>query len=828
MAMGGATRFFVLLTTPFPLLHHRSSSLLRLSRHHKLFLSPSLLSSSSSFHHLTSSPSNSTLLPPSPLNSSHHLHNQTASSLRTDFYDDPSLAPNHTHHPWSEWSTFIHHISASGYFQNRPREEEEEEDFVAAGELTHLFLREARACLAFARDRQNILRLLSRRDIEVVVEHGSPFLFRNAEDSARKMRSFIANSITSVLDSDKAYTVDLMKYMLSYASNPLVSSERNNVQNRDLVESSVRNLFAELFKLICNAPGSNSYGSVQNQMPGRFGQKTAPGQKIEMKRGDWICPRCNFMNFARNIKCLECEETRPKRQLTGGEWECPQCDFFNYGRNMTCMRCDCKRPGQTLGATNTLSGTGYGNGSSDSTSDIDYRLAANEEKAQRWFSKVSQLDSTADINSVISDEDFPEIMPLRKGVNRFVVSTKKTPLERRLTNTQYQRNLGNDGTPEYADFQAGEVRKARDTSISENLDSIFDFVTGVSQSDNENVAYRRNTNTDSIPSSSSNSSPQYRDAKGSNSSHVPFVPLSADMFAQKSEDLKKGESKTEVPETNAGSAGFGDSIVNEDREKKQAEKSESWFKTVSEMHNNPDVAGAIPDEDFPDVMPMRKGENRFVVSKKKDRSLTSPAYKRQLAMEQAGNSNTNFVPFHEEYYAKAERWFRRVAQIKDISELSQIPDEDFPSIMPMRKGVNRFVVSKRKTPLERRLTSQQYRKNLPIVSSDPTKNENEAWSTSNFEFSAKAKISALDTSTNCKLARFLSRVSEVLVLSKTTTIPRRSRIEILPYEDAVARKVPSLRLKMLSQHVSSGLHNRDRPIFSIKKINVSRSLLIKY
>ncbi|KAA8519033.1 hypothetical protein F0562_016193 [Nyssa sinensis] len=41
--------------------------------------------------------------------------------------------------------------------------------------------------------------------------------------------------------------------------------------------------------------------------------------------------------------------------------------------------------------------------------------------------------------------------------------------------------------------------------------------------------------------------------------------------------------------------------------------------------------------------------------------------------------------------AKAERWFRRVAQIKDISELSQIPDEDFPSIMPMRKGVNRFL-----------------------------------------------------------------------------------------------------------------------------------------
>ncbi|KAJ1435532.1 zinc finger protein [Sesbania bispinosa] len=65
--------------------------------------------------------------------------------------------------------------------------------------------------------------------------------------------------------------------------------------------------------------------------------------------------------------------------------------------------------------------------------------------------------------------------------------------------------------------------------------------------------------------------------------------------------------------------------------------------------------------------------------------------------------------------AQAERWFHhRVAQIKDIYELSEITDEDFPSIMLVRKGVNILVVSKRKTSLEKRLTSQQYRRNLPI------------------------------------------------------------------------------------------------------------------
>lgn len=73
--------------------------------------------------------------------------------------------------------------------------------------------------------------------------------------------------------------------------------------------------------------------------------------------------------------------------------------------------------------------------------------------------------------------------------------------------------------------------------------------------------------------------------------------------------------------------------------------------------------------------------------------------------------------------AKAERCFKRVAEIKNISELSHIPDEDFPSIMPMRRGVNRFVVSKRKTPLQPRLASQrQHRDPLPFTYSNPASN----------------------------------------------------------------------------------------------------------
>lgn len=752
----------------------------------------------------------------------------------------------------------------------------------------------------------------------MIVENGTPFLFRNGDESVRRMKSFMRNEVS---DFDEANTVDLMKFLLSYASDLAASLESNNLYNRELVESSVRNLLGELAKLSYGTPVSN-FSSVQNEFPDRYGQMPrTSGQNIQMKRGDWICPRCCFMNFARNVKCLKCDEARPKRQLTGGEWECPQCDFFNYARNMECLRCDCKRPGESSYATaDSRSGSVYGYGGSAMKDDIDSRLAADKEKEQRWFSKVSQQDKTSDLSS-IADEDFPEIMPLRKGVNRFVVSTRKTPLERRLANAEYRRNLGNNGMPEGDDAQLGTVDETPDKKVSHKLDELFGRSSTSSEPNNDSVTTDQNASAHSSSPFSSAGSSQY--PRGKNSIYVPFVPLPADMFAEKTENAKEDERMHAESEnylsdasdtselTGAVTRGreFHNSVdhlqlsekpVNQmetgPKENEQADKPERWFKRVAEVENF-DVTSTISDDDFSEIMPMRKGENRFVVNKKKDRSLTSPMYRRRVAMEQANNTNfVPFVPFPPDYFAKkdrqepvgadstakaagetsnslmpeksndaspavpdldvvqqmenqqlgsgrwnskpfgenvegmktgtsayetstsanltwknfnslptnknnwsdgysgkemtnsarsscqpaenqssrystketnnfarspsqpaenhnaksnwtgkslegsavkepdpldmseeakAERWFRRVAQIKDISELSQIPDEDFPSIMPMRKGVNRFVVSKRKTPLERRLTSQQYRRNLPIVSSEPVKKESD-------------------------------------------------------------------------------------------------------
>ncbi|XP_006337986.1 zinc finger protein VAR3, chloroplastic [Solanum tuberosum] len=862
-----ASRFISLLATPFPtfLNHLRRPSFLHLRR------------LACGFRRFTVY-SHSHISPLSPSQQQFHaqpINNNTPLDSSSSF----------TSHPWPEWRSLI--TLLTGNDQLPPAVED---SFVAYEDLSQDFLRAATLCLDFAQERPNFIGLLSRRDIEAVVSNGTPFLFKGALETARRMRAFLGIDGSTVLDHDNANTVDLMKYILSYASKPTVSSEKNSLYSRELIESSCRNLLRELVEVSCGAPAVNLPPAEQYDFSGRYGQTSRPiRQNIVMKRGDWICQKCNFMNFARNNKCLECEEPRPRRQLTGREWECPQCYFFNYGRNVVCLRCDFGRPaGASPRTTHSSAEDGY-NGNSAYPNGIDLKLAENEEKAQRWFSKISQMNNASDMDSAAADEDFPEIMPPRKGENKFVVSTRKTPLERRLANTRYERNFGYNGIPE-GNTLTGGAHSILDTSMKQNIDQM-------SGKSHKGIAADKNSE-----------SAIHHSGRGSN--YVPFVPLPKGMFQKNNptsvmdEKVKEEVGVSHTPEvshqTCSASLGndFGKSMeklqsndpLSEDKEREQAEKSESWFKKIAELHDVKDLPSSISDDDFPEIMPMRKGENRFVVSKKKDRSLTSPMYKRQVAMEQANNSSfVPFVPFPPGYFAKmdtqqehitdssslsrvgtsstfsnsdhkgspmnplsktycekedvekthqqsddpgflfrdtitaqtpvdqftnsrfaspnfsrdegvpcvgnsveaslaldacntdskdrrnsvnedvspaetlgvgstklprnqnvrngwtgkslegsavketdpldmseeakAERWFQRVAQIKDISELSQIPDEDFPSIMPMRKGVNRFVVSKRKTPLERRLTSTQYRRNLPVVTSDPMKRE---------------------------------------------------------------------------------------------------------
>ncbi|XP_010420507.1 PREDICTED: zinc finger protein VAR3, chloroplastic [Camelina sativa] len=729
------------------------SRLTNVRRFHRRAYSPSSVGSTNNGHRslrqLVSLPP---LIPTFPIG---RFYTHQARVSAADF------VPSYHHHQLPEWTELLQSLSQAGYFSDSGSVSGSENEFFPG--FPNELLRPAVACLALARDRPELLEMLSRRDVEVVVNNGKPFLFRSGPDSLRRLSLYLRSGIGigKILDSDKASTVDLMRLLLSYVV-AVASSERSKHHNQDIMESSVRSLLSQLAKMTVRTPELNVHRAIQNQMSDSNGQGSYQ-KNIEMKRGDWICSRCSGMNFARNVKCFQCDEARPKRQLTGSEWDCPQCDFYNYGRNVACLRCDCKRPRDfSLNSSNS----GYSN-----DPELERRLAENEEKAQRWFNKVAQGGSEA--NNIDTDEDFPEIMPLRKGVNRYVVSTRKTPLERRLSNAE--NSVATDGNNNKV------LGSKTHRSLNEILGSSSSLA---SQSDDKNVSSRR-----------------FESSQAINSNFVPFVPLPSDMFAKKPEE----ETQIGLTENNQmdGVSSDSQNVFQEDRsnanlsgketnnpeedDKESEEKTARWFKRVTELHNVSDLENTIPEEISSDKMPMRKGENRFVVSRKKDRSLTSPANKRPQ-----DSDFVPFVPFPPDYFAKekqpeqktdtipppapapapatenisqvveeepkqpssnnpetmawrssnrkslegslvkepdlldmseeakAERWFKRVAEIKNISELSQIPDEDFPSIMPMRKGVNRFVVSKRKTPLERRLASQRQQRNPQINNYDPT------------------------------------------------------------------------------------------------------------
>lgn len=89
-----------------------------------------------------------------------------------------------------------------------------------------------------------------------------------------------------------AQTVDVMRYLLSYACNHPSTSDENYLKGRELIEASVRNVLVELARVSSAGRESISTESAPRQSPPRHEQFLRPiGQNIEMKRGDWICPK---------------------------------------------------------------------------------------------------------------------------------------------------------------------------------------------------------------------------------------------------------------------------------------------------------------------------------------------------------------------------------------------------------------------------------------------------------------------------------------------------------------------------------------------------------
>ncbi|KAE9605296.1 putative Zinc finger, RanBP2-type [Lupinus albus] len=312
-------------------------------------------------------------------------------------------------HPWPEWVNLMKYLLKKGYFDGAEGNPFENGD-LGAKECNVL----RTACLNFGRDRFELLRFLSRNDIGVTVALGCPSLDRKVVNSGKRLRAHVGIDEGNVCsscnlrgDCDRAFvkaredeggrTVDVMRIILTYGLDPIIGSVQNKPCINKKVKESVISLLREIVEQSTNEEDSNrpdttkvligqvihnprDKGKVDVLMkPGdwlcpkcnfnnfarnikclrcdsffeeRIKQLQEDNNHLPLKKGDWICIKCNFLNFAKNTRCFLCKEKPPKRHLNPGEWECDSCNYINFRRNMVCLKCDHRRP-KVLNASNS-------------------------------------------------------------------------------------------------------------------------------------------------------------------------------------------------------------------------------------------------------------------------------------------------------------------------------------------------------------------------------------------------------------------------------------------------------------------------------------------
>ncbi|KAL9248105.1 hypothetical protein vseg_021464 [Gypsophila vaccaria] len=287
-------------------------------------------------------------------------------------------------HTWREWVELMERLLEQNYFDFRRVDEDRiVEGLVEGGgdgggdnvrkfEECDDFMRDWRtvqmAMVNFGKDRFDILRSMSRQHIQKLVGYGCPSTDKKVVFSSKLLRKHVHLDEGDVCSScslrntceraylvtnkeDEARTIDLMRVLLAYGFDPINGSvENKSLLKQKPVKVATRMLLHEVVRLSAVPIDPNLPPPLIKKRPPKVKQPPPPPKRrvgrddIEMKKGDWLCQKCNFMNFAKNSVCLQCDAKRPKRQLLPGEWECPQCDFLNYRRNMTCFNCEHKRP----------------------------------------------------------------------------------------------------------------------------------------------------------------------------------------------------------------------------------------------------------------------------------------------------------------------------------------------------------------------------------------------------------------------------------------------------------------------------------------------------
>ncbi|BAU02697.1 hypothetical protein LR48_Vigan10g035100 [Vigna angularis] len=271
-------------------------------------------------------------------------------------------------HPWSEWVSFVDRLNAKGYLSKPSSSDNTVSLYTDMNSLKD-------ACLSFGRDRYDLIKLLPMSEIQAVVEGGCPNLLRKAVNSAKRLRAHLQLDEGDVCGAcnlrsscDRAYvilknfetdarTVDIVRILLFYALDPLVLSGGDKPSGREVIESSARKLLSQLIELSESPTPAPAVARSKPTARDPVGEGQSQSVKsnqlpkdVEMKKGDWICPKCSFMNFSRNIQCLNCKDDKPKDinppivQMKQGDWTCPECNFLNFARNPRCLKCKTEGP----------------------------------------------------------------------------------------------------------------------------------------------------------------------------------------------------------------------------------------------------------------------------------------------------------------------------------------------------------------------------------------------------------------------------------------------------------------------------------------------------
>lgn len=757
---------------------------------------------------------------------------------------------------WPEWSKLSGLLLEKGYSDRCLSSGEDDDSFLVDGDLTEEFLRSAKACLGFARDRPDILRLLTKKNIEAVVLSGSPFLFKNGENSSRRMKLFFDGEASREMELEKAETVDVMRYLLSYTYSSLSSSDVNVSKSDELVEKSVRKLLVELCNLSGTVWKSKSVDASVMELPSSNEQfSRSSGQDTEMRNIEsnytmFVAPSfiSSQSQSSGSSNLVDLEHSRiPVNQKQGPE-EAPVVRTYDgYNSNSPVMNMNHSSSTNALrsnsDANSALSSSfrTFNSNSAESSTDSsqppshfgnDYNSTDNggyngkpiQRSDNSWSNSNTSYDGSAPNSFIPHDKSWSTAHPYISSYNANSTSPSSISSSTN-SSTAYggPRAISSPSPPSPGNYWNNHHSPYLRDGINSNPPSNSPLLNNTSTvfptsstSQPFGNSWDNHSNLTLPPGGDSwsnanatNSSPAARDQwSGYNSSY----PGNATNFTQSSSNSWENNSrstdyrsnyntpydgfgtKSTQTSSNSGNSvytpfhGFTESStqlsgnLSDSRNRSSGPSSgenssqplpDSWNNYTASASQQPSnftsyydtrpaisaepvqntrnmnnsYAGSIQDtyrgyaenpthpssnswNSHPTAYNGRPTSNPAQPSDRNswntaNESLSNGSQKNAgygySGKSLEGSCVTEPDPLDMSEEAKAERWFRRAAQIKDISELSQIPDEDFPQIMPMRKGVNRFVVSKRKTPLERRLASQQYRRNLPVVSSEPGK-----------------------------------------------------------------------------------------------------------